>query len=153
MGRALGERRGVRFMDLDDTVARRMGCSIAEFWGRHGEEAFREMEAAAVAEAATKDDRVISTGGGAVLRAENVAAMRSSGFVVWLQARPETLRQRVGSNSRRPLLAEGEPIDTLSALLSERSEAYEQAAHASVATDDMQLDVLVARIEELWNEF
>lgn len=153
VGRALGERTGRSFVDLDDAVARRMGCSIAEFWGTHGERAFRDMEAAALAEAAAKTDQVISTGGGAVLAVDNVAAMRSSGLVVWLQAKPETLRHRVGRNSRRPLLAGGEPLETLTAILAERTSAYSAAAHAAVATDDINLDVVVTRIEELWNEY
>ncbi len=153
VGRAVSDRTGRRFMDLDDTVTRRMGCSIAEFWGQHGEDAFRDMEAAAVFEAATESDRIISTGGGVVLRDTNVETMRSSGLVVWLQAKPETLRHRVGRNSRRPLLAEEDPINTLTRLLGERTAAYEEAAHASVATDDLNLDVVAARIEELWNEF
>lgn len=153
VGRALGEHLGRDFVDVDDTVTSRMGCSIADFWGAQGEQAFRDMEAAALQELATRPDRVISTGGGAILRTDNVAAMRASGLVIWLQAAPDTLEQRIGASSRRPLLAEGDRLETLGALLDERAPAYEQAAHASVATDDLNLDVVVTRIEELWNEF
>ncbi len=151
VGRALGTRLRRRFVDTDDIVTRRMGCSIAEFWGSHGEEAFRDMEAAAVLEIAAGPARVVATGGGAVLDAANVAAMRRTGMVVWLQASPETLRTRVRHGVPRPLLHDADPGEKLAAILAERSAAYEAAAHASVATDELSVDTVAERIEELWN--
>jgi shikimate kinase len=153
LGRALAERMGRGFVDTDDVVTRRIGCSIAEFWGEHGEAAFRDMEAAAVAEIAAGRPRIVATGGGVVLAETNVAAMRSSGFVVWLRAEPATLAERVTGNARRPLLRDGEPVEKLAEILEERSHRYEAAAHAVVATDGLEMDTVIDRIEELWNEF
>ncbi len=153
VGRALAQRLGRRFVDTDDVVTRRMGCSIAEFWGEKGEAAFRDMEAAAVAEVAAADGRVVATGGGVVLSSANVSAMRDSGMVVWLKAQPATLAARVASNSRRPLLRDSEPVDRLTEILAERTDRYEAAAHVAVATDGLEMETVVDRIEELWSEF
>lgn len=153
VGRALAERLERDFVDTDDVVTRRMGCSISEFWGEHGEAAFRDMEAAAVAEIAEGRPRIVATGGGVVLAAPNTTVMRDSGMVLWLKAKPETLAARVANNSRRPLLRDGEPLEKLSEILEQRTGQYEAAAHAVIATDGLELETVVDRIEELWNEF
>lgn len=153
VGRLLAASLGGSFVDSDDVVAGRMGCSIAEFWRRHGEEAFRDIESTAINRLASQRARVIATGGGVVLREPNVSAMRSSGFVVWLQASVGTLRRRVNDNDRRPLLVGEDTGDRLQALLDERKDRYAAAAHATVATDGLELETVVERIEELWNAF
>jgi len=153
VGRALAERLDRSFVDTDDVVTRQMGRSISELWGEHGEAAFRDLEAAAVAEVAKGRPRVVATGGGVVLAASNTATMRASGMVIWLKARPETLTARVALNPRRPLLLDGEPLEKLSEILEQRTSRYEAAAHAVVATDGLEIESVVDRIEELWNEF
>ena len=149
----LGERLGWESIDLDDLISQRISCSITEFWAAQGEGAFRDIELEAVRDVANEPHRVIATGGGVVVREDNVAAMRASGFVVWLQATPETLVRRIGAGAKRPLLQEGERLATLTAVLAAREAAYEGAAHAGVATDDASVGTVVDRIEELWNEF
>ncbi|NND02392.1 MAG: shikimate kinase, partial [Acidimicrobiia bacterium] len=131
----------------------RMGCSIAEFWGENGEEAFRDMEAAAIAQIAAGEECVVATGGGAILRESNVANMRDTGLVVWLQADVETLANRVGNSHRRPLLRDGDHAGKLASLSEERRDAYQNAAHGSVATDGLRLETVATRIEELWNAY
>jgi len=152
VGRTAAARFGMGFTDTDDAVARRIGRTIADFWDEHGEEAFRDIEAAAVAGIAAGSGRVVATGGGVVLRASNVAAMNRSGLVIWLQARPETLARRVAENTRRPLLNTGDPGSRLSELLAERTQHYRAASDATIATDDLELETVVDRVEALWNE-
>jgi len=158
VGRALAGRLGWKFVDIDDVVAARMGCSIAELWGSAGEEAFRDMEAAAIMAAAVGEGAVIATGGGAVLKQRNVDAMQKAGAVVWLQATPDTLELRIGSGAGRPLLRDdkvtgrsGSILESLSSILEEREEAYAAAATHRVATDGLTLSTVVERVEELWN--
>jgi len=153
VGRALGDRLGLRFVDTDDIVTSRMGCSIAELFGSQGEQAFRDMEMAAINEVAGESSKVVATGGGVVLAPENVRTMRDSGLVVWLQADAETLWQRIGNSARRPLLQNEDPLTTLKELLTTRTPIYESAAHVTVATGKLELEIVVDRIEELWNAF
>ncbi len=152
-GRLVAERLEIGFVDSDDVVASRLGCSIAEYWRDHGEAAFRDAESACIAELADGPERVIATGGGVILRHSNVVGMRGSGVVIWLQAGVDTLAERVGNSNRRPLLRDEEPANKLRALLDERSDAYREAAHATIATDGLLLDTVATRIEELWNAF
>lgn len=95
VGRALAERLGKRFADSDALVTERIGMPIADYFAQRGEAAFREREQEAVADLAATGGQVIATGGGAILRPENVTALRRSG--------PSRLSQtgRPKSSSRR----------------------------------------------------
>lgn len=130
VGRLVAERLGSTHIDVDEEIARRVGCSIGELWGSAGEEAFRDMESAQIARLAGQADLVVSTGGGAVLRGENIRAMRGSGVVVWMHAGIPTLAERVGGGEERPLLAgEAPPVDRLTSIAAEREDRYRSAAH------------------------
>lgn len=153
VGRLMADRLGVEFVDSDDEVVNRVGSSIADFWSEQGEAAFRDVEAAVIEYLAAGPDRVIASGGGAVLRTANVLHMRRTGLVIWLQADEETLLDRVGSADRRPLLRNKDAAATLHTLLTDRADAYRLAAHHSVATDGLELDTVATRIEELWNAY
>ncbi len=151
-GRILASRLERDFIDTDAEVAARTGCSVAQLWGEQGEGAFRAMEAATVARLMDCDDAVIATGGGLILDSGNVAAIRRSGFVVWLTAEPATLSARVGSSDGRPLLTRDSSPQKLGLILAERTALYAGAAHATVATGDLSITGVAQRIEELWSE-
>lgn len=91
VGRALAERLGKRFADSDALVTERIGMPIADYFAQRGEAAFREREQEAVADLAATGGQVIATGGGAILRPENVTALRRSGRLVFLDRSPEKL--------------------------------------------------------------
>lgn len=73
------------FLDLDEEIVRRAGRPIPEIFAREGEQAFRELERQALADACAGNGQVIATGGGAVLRPENRAALRRTGRVYFLR--------------------------------------------------------------------
>src|SRR5688572_502997 len=103
---------GWNWLDADDEVERRAGTTIKEIFATSGEQSFRDLEAAVIADLAQFSGHVIALGGGAVLREDNRQAIRSSGKVVWLQASPEVLYQRISGDAstaeRRPnLTADG----------------------------------------------
>lgn len=125
VGAALAARLGWRLVDTDALIVERQGRAIADIFATDGEVAFRRMEAAAVREAAAATHTVIATGGGAILREENRAALWSRCLVVWLTATPEEHAERTARGETRPLL-EG-PEDRLASirrLLNERSPLY-----------------------------
>ncbi len=148
-GRGAAAALGVDFVDTDAVVEQRMGCSIAEFWGERGEEAFRDLEAAVVAEVAAGPPAVVAAGGGVVLRDANVGAMRRSGVVVWLEAPPEELAGRI-EGPGRPLLDGHEPAARLAELLAERGERYAAAAHLRVDTLGRTRRDVVGELARLW---
>lgn len=150
VGRRLAERRGWRFVDTDDLIVRMTGQTIPALFAGGGETAFRDRETQAVLGVSAGERQVIATGGGAVLRAENVAALRGAGLVVWLTARPDVVVARTQRRAaERPLLAAGE--DDLLAhvlrMLGERGPLYQAAAHLIVDTSDRPIHAIVAEIE------
>ena len=105
VGRALAARLGRRFVDTDGEVERASGRRVAAIFGEAGEAGFRKLEAAAVKRAARGRERVIAVGGGAPSRPGNVAVMRGSGVIVYLQAAFERLFERMERDGfrQRPL--------------------------------------------------
>ena len=144
------------FVDTDGLVEANTGLSVAEIFERDGEARFRELERAAVADAcASPVPLVIACGGGAVLDPDSRRTLRAAGLVVWLQASPAVLGERVGAATDRPLLGgAGGATATLERLATLRAPAYEAAAGVAVDTTGRSIDeVAAAVIEELeaWN--
>ena len=134
-GAWLARELGLPLIETDDLIAAAAGQSIARIFAEDGEPAFRDLETAAVRSAAQAEGAVISTGGGAVLREENLQALQAAGPVVWLQASPETILERT-RGSDRPLLQVADPRAEIERLLSEREPAYARADGA-VSTEGL----------------
>ena len=156
VGRVLAARTDRHFLDTDHLVEASAGRSIGEIFADEGERGFRLRESAAIAAAASSGDAVVATGGGAVLLPVNVASMKASGPVVWLQAQPSTLASRIDAQSDRPLLDgrsdQNRDVEArLSTILADRLQAYEAAADYTVPTDHATVDEVAVLIEEIWN--
>ena len=104
VGRLLARRLGWSFIDTDRRVEARERATIAQIFARRGEAYFREGEARVIAEVAAKPDAVIATGGGAVLKPDNMIHLRRHGWIVSLTAPVEVLLRRLGDGEDRPLL-------------------------------------------------
>jgi shikimate kinase len=115
-------------------IEQRIGCRIREFFEREGEAAFRDVEQDVLKELTTGDGRVVATGGGAVLRAENREQMRRAGQVIYLRSTPEELYRRVRHDTSRPLLQVDDPLGRLRALYAERDPLYRETAHFTIET-------------------
>ena len=110
MGRQLARRLQLPFVDSDQAIELRLGCPIREFFEREGEARFREIEAEVIDALTQQGPGVLSTGGGAVLRAENRAHLRSRGRVIYLKSHPEELIRRLRHDTNRPLLQVADPM-------------------------------------------
>ena len=137
VGARCATRLGRPFVDTDDLVELLAGGRVAEIFAQ-GEERFRAVERAAVADAcASPASLVIGCGGGAVLDPGNRALLHASGFVVWLRAEPAVLAERVQADGvERPLLARDHALLALTELAAQRAGAYGAVADVAVATDD-----------------
>jgi shikimate kinase len=155
VGEACAARLERGFVDTDAVIEATTGHSVRELFDTEGEASFRAREREAVADVAeSPDPLVIACGGGAVIDAENRRVLRSTGCVVWLQAPPEVLGERVGSAADRPLLVGGSPVDTLRRLAAQRDAAYEAAANLCVDTTGRSIDEVTATVLESyasWN--
>jgi shikimate kinase len=127
LGRALAQRLGWRFRDLDEEVERAADATIAELFEREGEAAFRELEHRALARLLDGSLLVLATGGGVVLAPSNRDLLRHRALTIWLDASPTTLAARVTGIGGRPLLNGSDPAARLTQLLEERRPVYSQA--------------------------
>ena len=117
------------------TVVVRSDGEVQQVIETDGEKAFRDLETAAVKTLGNQDGRILSCGGGAVLRPENVEALKKNGVIVLLTAEPETVYGRVKNGQDRPVLKGRMSVEGISELMEKRRPAYESAASFSVATD------------------
>jgi shikimate kinase len=137
-GRLAAQSLGMEFVDTDDLIERQAGKPITRIFAEDGEARFRVYEAEALSEIASSGGRVVATGGGMPISAENRELMANTGLVIRLRASPETIHARVNwSNAARgralrPLLGGDAPVEKIRQLLSERESAY--------ATADVTLD-------------
>ena len=127
VARRLAKRLGRRFVDTDACIEREADMSIAQIFATEGETAFRQRERQTIARVCQEKERVIATGGGAIVDRENAKTMKASGPVICLTARPEVILQRVKGDTTRPLLQEPNPLEKIQQLLADRAEAYTRA--------------------------
>lgn len=128
--------------DTDEIVQASTGKRVLEIFRDEGEERFRDLEVEAVRAACRRENVVVSTGGGAILREANRRAMAAGGFVVCLEARPETILRRLTAGTRaldRPLLATEDPLARIRELKSARQHLY------ALCDWSVQTDALTAK--------
>lgn len=143
VGQALAVRLGRPLIDCDAEIESRAGMSIPEIFARDGEAGFRALEAQVVADVCREKGAVVATGGGAVLRAENVRAMRQNGAVLWLRRDLDAL-----ATDGRPLSKSPEALKEMWAV---RAPKYQAAADAAI-DNDAAPDAVAARAEEAFYE-
>jgi shikimate kinase len=152
VGRILAERRGMRFVDMDDLIVERKGRSIPDIFAVDGEAHFRGIERLLVRELAAGAGYVIATGGGIVLNPDNVADFARSGLVVCLSATPEAILARVEHDTNRPLLTGPDKMERIRNLLSARMPRY-RAIPNQVDTTGLTPDEVADAVLRLAEEF
>lgn len=130
-GRALAKATGREFIDLDFRIEQRRRATISEIFDEIGESGFRKVETYMLREVGEMENVVIACGGGTPCFNDNMEYMLGAGDVLWLQATPERIVERLKINrSRRPLMAaksEAELLEAVNAGLSPRIQYYSQA--------------------------
>jgi shikimate kinase len=153
IGRRLGSRLGVPFVDADTEIERAAGMSIADIFARHGEAAFRSGEARVIARLLNGGPQVLATGGGAVMNEATRALIKERGVSVWLSAELDLLLRRISKRkAERPMLQTDDPAATLRDLLTTRQPIYAQA-DITVQSRDVPHDAIVTEIIEALTAF
>lgn len=135
IGKALAKRLGWRFLDTDQEIEAKTGVSIPVIFEIEGEDGFRNREARVLDDVVHLENAVIATGGGIVLREDNRAQLLRSGLVVYLNASPERLIERLRHDRSRPLLRVPDPLARLHELKVQRDLYYRQVADLVVDVD------------------
>lgn len=153
VGAKLSERLHATLIEMDQVIANQHDMEISDIFDEYGENYFRRMETGLLKELQGKKHLVVSTGGGVVLREENVELMREDGYVVHLDARPEVIYERVKDNKDRPLLNENMSVEYIEEMLGDRKEYYRSAAHIRVSTNNKSIDEIVEEICERLEDY
>lgn len=153
VGRALERRTGLTRLDTDEAVATQFGIPIAEMFEVYGEEKFRNAETETLRGLATDRATIIVTGGGIIMRAENVDLLRRVGTVVWLNGDEAVLFERASRRNTRPLLQNENPRAVFSELFQKRVPLYKAAADFEINTGrldhDQVAEIILTKMEEL----
>jgi shikimate kinase len=127
VGRELSRLLGMSFIDIDHEIEKSEGCTITALFASRGEEYFRQVEASIIRQFSSVQGAVISTGGGAVLREENIKTLQSTGVIICLTADLQTILQRTDGHDNRPLLLSADRKARITELLEQRKPFYEKA--------------------------
>ena len=144
VGRLLAARLGRELVSTDTEIIKRAQHSIPEIVAQKGWEHFRDLESDICRELASRDQLVIDTGGGAILRAQNVEALKRNGTLFWLKASVGTITKRIGRGTQRPSLTGTKSfVDEIQDVLRERMPKYQAAADHAITTDNRSINQLV----------
>jgi shikimate kinase len=146
VGRHLARQLGMRFLDADHEIERRIGSPIRVYFEREGEARFRDLEQEVIADLASFAGAVVATGGGAVLREANRQALNQLTTVIYLRSTPEELFRRLRHDTQRPLLQVPDPLRKLRELYAERDPLYRETAHFVIDTGRPSVPTLVNMI-------
>lgn len=153
IGRLLAKELHLPFKDSDKEIEVRTGADIPWIFDVEGEQGFREREQAVIADLCREDGLVLATGGGAVLREANRAALRAGGRVVYLHTSVEQQLERTARDRNRPLLRTANPGQVLRDLLTIRDPLYREIADVIIETDQrpprLVVQEILSRLEQL----
>lgn len=122
-------------VETDAMIVEAEGMAITDIFAKYGEPYFRNCESNAIIELQDRRQVIISCGGGAVMRDENVENLKKSSRIVLLTATPETTLERVKDSDERPILNGHMNVEYIAQLMEKRREKYEEAADIVIATD------------------
>jgi len=143
VGRRLGARLGIPFVDADTEIETAAGMSISEIFAQHGESYFRAGEARVIARLLAHGPQVVATGGGSVMDANTRALIRAKGISIWLKADLDVLLKRTRRRNDRPL------VDKIKDLLPVREPLYAEADITIQSRDEpheMIVDEVIAAL-------
>ena len=127
IGKKIAEKSNMEFVDTDELIVHKSQKSIKLIFADEGENFFRDFESEVIEDVSKQENIVISTGGGAVLRDENIDNLKKNGVLFHLFAPAEELFARIKDDNERPLLKTDNPIETLRIILNNREIFYNKA--------------------------
>ena len=147
VGKALAEKLGKEFVEMDILIEQKAGKTIPEIFQEDGEVRFRELEIEVAKELSGKKNAVIACGGGVVLNKINIDRLGAECIIVYLRASPQViLRRTSGDRDERPLLRAADKDAHTRELIKYRQPFYERAADMEIDTSKMGVDSVAERV-------
>lgn len=142
IGKILGEKLSMNFVDLDEEIEKSTGKTIKEIVAEKGWPAFRLLEKAAAKKIAKLQSTVIATGGGCIIDTENEETLKSNGIIVYLDADPLACAKHIANSKKRPPLTDKKSLEEeMLHLHQERNERYKESAKIIFKrSDDIEKD-------------
>jgi shikimate kinase/3-dehydroquinate synthase len=144
------------FLDTDDEIVKQTGKPIAEIFRQDGEGKFRELERATIRKACQQRQIVIAIGGGAIVDPQNYELLAKTGLIVCLEAKPETIYERLFREAAyspetevRPLLANDNPLERIKQLKASRQPYYANVDW-TVHTDNLNISQVAEEVIRAW---
>lgn len=132
---ALSRITGFKEVDVDQYIVEKEGMAIKDIFAENGEQYFRDLETQALRDLQEEKETIISCGGGAVLRDENVEILNTGSVIVQLKATPETVFERVKDHTHRPILNNDMSVRHITELMNQREPRYNSVADIQVNVD------------------
>ncbi|MGM9993720.1 MAG: shikimate kinase [Candidatus Avigastranaerophilus sp.] len=132
-------------IDTDAIIAEIENLSINDIFKTKGEKYFRLIETRVLGDILNNDNQIISTGGGIVLKDENIKMLKEKSVVFFLKASDEVLFERIKNDTSRPLLNCSDMKDRITKILNERREKYEKAHHI-IDTNNKNIEDIAGEI-------
>jgi shikimate kinase len=148
VGQQLAQQLNLDYLDCDQLIEQTAKMSISDIFAKKGEPYFRDLETEVIETLQDYDGFVLSTGGGMVMRPENVAGLKQIGRLVLLWAEPAVIYQRIKRETHRPLLKVADPKAEISRILAERAPAYKKVADHIVDTTNLNITETVEEIKQ-----
>ncbi|QDD13031.1 shikimate kinase [Candidatus Methylopumilus rimovensis] len=149
IGKLLAKKLKKTFYDTDHEIEKKLGVKVSVIFELEGEEGFRKRETQMIDELTNKKDIILATGGGAVLSEENRRLLKERGKVIYLNAKPQHLAKRMAFDKDRPLLQQGNMLDTLNNLYQQRHPLYLGVSSFVVDTGQQKTQTIIHKIEAL----
>ena len=132
VGRELANILKYEYIDMDEYIVKKAGLSVSRIFSKLGETHFRALETEAAADLSKSDRLVISSGGGAVLKDENVKLFKAGGLIVFIDVPLNVIKVRLDGDITRPLLNRPDRDETMLELYNKRTPIYRAAADITV---------------------
>ncbi len=147
VGKNLAERLGRDLVSTDAEIIRRARLPVPDIVQRFGWDHFRDLESEVCRDLAGKDRLIIDTGGGAILRQQNVDCLKKNGVLILLTADVRTITERIGGDTQRPSLTGAKSFtEEVEEVLRERQPKYKSAANHIIETDGRSVAEVVEAI-------
>jgi shikimate kinase len=150
VGNRLAVRLKMKFVDTDDLIEERQGTPVTDIVRSYGWDHFRKLEKSVIEEISKEDRLIVTPGGGAVVDADNVKALRRNGLIIWLKADKQVLFRRIqkdrASSTRRPTLTGKGTLEEIGETLSQREPWYEKASEIQIDTSTLAVNAVVETI-------
>jgi len=154
VGRALAQKLGKKFVELDALIEKKAGMPIPDIFSRDGEVRFRELEIEAVRGVSNQKNVVIACGGGVVLNTINIERLRKESVIICLTASSSVILRRTAlDKDGRPLLNVADRAQEIKKLLELRRPFYTHAADIMVNTSRLNIEGVVTKVLEMLKDY